>query len=459
MSIVIASPHTRENRKYYANILFILLSLANLFVLSGNNGIINFFVGELIIFLFIWDLTKTEYKFHIYQILLFYFYYSIPIVSSFSTIPTNEYSIYGYLVNVLHLLFLVIGYNLYGYKHGRYVVKNKQNPVVLAYFIMTIFFAILSLYGFEQVRDYADSFRLSAEESRSNLNIYSYIFGGIYGYITNMAIFSLSNPYIYSLSLLLNNLIGYVSSGVKGGVIGPVVVFIFLYQVYFKKISIKQLIVYIPVSILLLAFLISTTMFRNVLSLDSLLNLKFSEMKWFLTYFLVSPESSHISYTTNIIKMIDESVIDFRYGFDFYRHILYPFKDIFHDFGYASFVKYYHLVTGVKGSGGFYLGMAGELYWNFGPFFVFISFLLGILLKWFTNWAFSLSMLGIISYVILAKTVLWIYYRGIALELMMNTVIYTTAIIIFVVGLKFLNSFLRSVDFDKLKYNLFYVTK
>ena len=93
----------------------------------------------------------------------------------------------------------------------------------------------------------------------------------------------------------------------------------------------------------------------------------------FLEYFLVSPESNHIIYTSNVISLIDSGQTSFRFGFDYWRIFLYPIKNLFLDFEFASYNQFVHLMSGEKVNAGLYIGLAGELFWNFGYlFYVFI---------------------------------------------------------------------------------------
>jgi len=75
-------------------------------------------------------------------------------------------------------------------------------------------------------------------------------------------------------------------------------------------------------------------------------------------------------------------------------------------------------------------------------------------LKKFTNWAFSLSMLGIIAYVILGKAILWIYYRGIANELMIFSTLYLIALLFFVFIIKSYRYVTASSEYRQVKTNI-----
>ena len=446
-----------------AKVFFFLLSVCNFALFIPNVELLSFIVGELIIALYILDLLKTSFRFHVYQILLLYFYYSLCITNAFSDFSSigryaelGSYYAYGYFVNIVYFVFFVMGYHLIGYEHGFYVTKNRQNKAVVMFFIYSIILALLAIFSVEYTSTgYSDHFTKSSQQARMTMfSAINLIVSSFYEYIKYMFLFLLSNPFVYSVYNLISGVAGYVLSGIKGGVVAPVMAFIFLYQVYYRKITIRSLMFFFPIILIGVIFLIGTTSFRGDLSLNSLLSLSYYNMESFLTYFLVSPESSHIVYTADIIKMIDQSVIDFRYGFDYIKFILFPFKALFDFFGFSSFVEYTHVSTGSKISQGLYLGMAGELYWNFGPLFVFPAFLLGISLKKFTNWAFSLSMLGIIAYVILGKAILWIYYRGIANELMIFSTLYLIALLFFVFIIKSYRYVTASSEYRQVKTNI-----
>jgi len=421
-------------------LFFFLLSLFNVILFAPTMELASLFVGEVIIALYIFDLLKTPFRFHIYQLLLIYFYYSLCVTNAFSNFDSTErysdlgeYYLYSYLVNIVYFIFFFIGYHLVNYKHGFVAKKIRQNKVVILYFIFSIMVLVVSTFSVpDNSVGYSDRYIMSSSDARKGVSTVGFIGNGIYEYLRSMLLFTLSNPFVYAIYNVIMSLFGYISSGIKGGVLTPIIGLAFLYQVYYKRVTIKSLMFIFPISSICMIFFIGTTSFRGDLSLNSLFSLSLADITGFLYYFLISPESSHIVYTADIIKMIDQSVIDFRFGFDYIKFFLYPFKDIFDDFGYSSFVQYIHVSTGSKVSQGLYLGMAGELFWNFGPFYIFPALFLGFILKKFTNWAFSLSISGIIAYVLLGKVVLWIYYRGIANELMITLLLYMVSMLVFI---------------------------
>ena len=113
-----------------------------------------------------------------------------------------------------------------------------------------------------------------------------------------------------------------------------------------------------------------------------------------------------------------------------------PFREQFDNFGYASYVEYASLRAGELTNAGRYLGLGGELYWNFGIFFFVFSYLMGYALKHFTNYAFSLKPFGVITYLVLIHLVVWRYYRGAVSDLMFIGPLYFVSGIIFFALLK-----------------------
>jgi len=416
-----------------------LLSIVNIGLFAPVGNVVSLVMGQLIILIYVLDVSRSRFQFHVYQILLFYFYYSLCVTNAFSEFSVKsgsdevlEYYNYAYLINATHFLFFVTGYSFVKYKQGGEANFNGQNIVILAYFVMLVVLSGYSLlFGFSDKGGYSDRFVMSAEEARSRLSIVSYVTGSIRSYIEKFVVYFWSNPVIYVLYQLVSGVNGYISSGIKAGVFGPVVAGVFLLQAYYGAIKVKHLTLLIPIGLLFIMMLIGSTSFRSDLSISSLLNTGLPEMVSYLHYFLVSPESSHIYYTADLIRMMDAGVTDYRYGFDYYRIVLYPIKTFFDAFGYASFVEYPHLASGKLDSQGQYLGLGGELYWNFGVFGFIFSFLFGVILKKFINFGLSLTLYGLMTYAILSLKVLWIYYRGIGNEMLLTVLLFTVSLLIF----------------------------
>jgi hypothetical protein len=186
-------------------------------------------------------------------------------------------------------------------------------------------------------------------------------------------------------------------------------------QVYLYRLSFKGVLIWGGLAGGFVFLLIGSTAFRGDLSFQSLFstlsNFEVITDRW--RYFILSsPESSHIRYTADIMRMIENDVTDFRYGFDQYRLFLYPFKNVVNGWELSSYNQYPILVVGHNVSAGLYLGLAGELFWNYGWFFPLFSLATGVSLKWLTNYAFSGDFLGLVVYLLMFHTLVWHLYRG-----------------------------------------------
>ncbi len=418
-------------------ILFVEMSLANCVVFLGDNSLISFFVGELIVLLFIFDLLKTEYRFHIYQILLIYFYYSLCITHSFSGFfDESDYYNFSYLINFTHFIFFVAGYNIIKYKDGPLTFFPRQNIIAFLYMVIPLCVVLSEIDFSASGSSYNDTFARSAEEARASINIVDVALGDIVGRVKRIFLFIFSSPLVYAIHGLISGILAFVGSGIKANIIEACSMLLMVYQIYYKRIKIKYLVLLLPVAIMGVVLLAGLTAFRSDRSWNSLLSLTKTQIYSSMQYFLINPESSHIIYTADIIERIDKGEIAYRYGFDCYRFFLYPFKEIFDNFEYASYVQYTSIMTGELQNAGTYLGMAGELYWNFGVFFFVFSFLMGYALKRFTNYAFSLKPLGVISYLFMSQSILWVYYRGAGNDLVMAGTFYFVAVLTFLVAIE-----------------------
>ena len=134
--------------------------------------------------------------------------------------------------------------------------------------------------------------------------------------------------------------------------------------------------------------------------------------------------------------MIENGITEFRFGFDYYRFFLYPIKSVFYDYQLASYNQYTVLLAGYNMSAGLYIGLAGELFWNFGWFFPLFSLAYGYSLKWFTNFAFSGAFFGFVLYLILFKSMIWHLYRGEANAAIITVTALTVGVIILRLSLK-----------------------
>ena len=443
--------------KVVPTFLFIELSLFNCVVFQGDNPLVSFLIGELIILLFVADLLKTQYKFHIYQCLLFYFYYSLCITHSFSgfsvqgdvlsvskwggRITGSEYYNVSYFVNTVHFVFFVAGYNIIKYKHGILTFYPKQNILIFLCFWLPLLLHMTEVSFIETTdQEYRDIYSASAEEARASINIFKSTFLSIVSEVKMFFVFILTNPLFYGLYQSLAALFRFATSGIKANAFYAFTVILMVYQFYYKKIKIKYITILVPIGISIIIILAGATSFRNNdLSLAGLLSVSEYEFFRSMKYFLINPESSHIIYTADLIERIEKGETTYRYGFDYYRFFLYPFKSFFDSFEYASYVQYASIRAGSMQNAGLYLGLAGELYWNFGIFFFIGSFFMGYALKRFTNFAFSLRPIGVISYLFLMQPMLWAYYRGSGNDVVMTGTIFFVGVNVFLAILQIFN--------------------
>ena len=385
------SIHNAESGQVAIVLMFMVASIGNLNIsLLGTSPLSAFVVGEVIIGLFLLDFLRTKILMHVYQILLIYFYFSLVVAHSFNDQSIPFYSI-AYLINSLHFLFFVVGYQLITTRKAvKPVVTPRQNTLSLVCLIFGLMSTIYVLWIKSDAVSYGGNF-LSYEEA-TNQPIYKIYANLIIGNIYMLIIFLKSHPIIISMHSLFISLVSYPMTGIKGHLLSSLFVVIVVTQIYIFRFSAKWLLVLGIVGVGFCFVLIGSTNFRGQLSIESLFNtvtdISILIDRW--RYFILqSPESSHIRYTADIVRMIEENVTEFRYGFDYYRFFIYPIKSIFDDFQLASYNQYPVLLSGQKMSAGLYFGLAGELFWNFGWFFPLFSIAYGYSLKWFTNFAFS----------------------------------------------------------------------
>ena len=418
------------------------------FAWFGTSPISAFFIGEIIIGLFIIDFLRIKILMHVYQIILVYFYCSLVVFHSLND-KSDHFYYAAYFVSVLHFLFFIGGYHLLPAKNLVRPVAPRQNMLSLVYMIFgfcALFYEFFNTSG----ETYNDNW-LTYEESQ-NLPIYQIYLDIIYDFCFKIMIYLTSHPIVVTMFGFLGGLLSYPMSGVKGPMVISIVSFFVVIQVYLYRLSFRSLILVIPLGAVFGFLLIGSSGFRGDLSAESLIltlnDLELLTNRW--SYFiLTSPESSHIRYTTDIMHMIEDGVTNFRYGFDHYRFFLYPFKSLINGWELASYNQYPILVDGVNVSAGLYLGLAGELFWNFGWFFPLFSLVYGLSLKWFTNYAFSGNFLGFTLYLIMFHSLVWHFYRG-----------QTNAAIITIVALVLALMILKlSSKIKQVRLIVFYITK
>ena len=115
---------------------------------------------------------------------------------------------------------------------------------------------------------------------------------------------------------------------------------------------------------------------------------------------------------------------------------LYPIKHLFSNFELASYNQYANIGQEIRVSKGLYIGLAGELFWNFGIVFLIFSFFHGLILKKFTNWAFSGNLLSIIVYLLMLHSTLWHLYRGSGNSFVQDILFLILPIIIFKITMR-----------------------
>jgi len=393
-------------------VFFVLTSILTMVIAwHGTSPISAFIIGEIIIGLFIIDFLRIKILMHVYQLILVYFYFSLVLFHSFND-NSDEFYYIAYSVSVLHGLFFVVGYYLISPKEVVRPVAPKQNILSLVYFVFVLSSGLFALFVSNSI-DYSYHF-LSFEESQS-LPIFKMYINIIYNYILSIFIYLTSHPLIATTFSFFTNLITYPLSGVKGPMTATFFSLFVVIQVYLYKISFKGFIVLGIFGAGFGFLLIGSTAFRGMLTFESLIdtlsNIELLTDRWHY-FIMTSPESSHIKYTADIIRMIENGITDFRYGFDHYRFFLYPFKDLVSFWELSSYNQYPVLLAERQISAGLYLGLAGELFWNFGWFFPLFSLAYGVSLKWYTNYAFSGSYFLFAIYLIFFHSFVWHLYRG-----------------------------------------------
>lgn len=417
--------------------LFILLSFSNILVFLGNNPISSFLVGQLIIILIIQDIDKSPYHFHVYQIILIYFYYSLVLSHSFNSLSINHSNYeFAYLINLLHFVFFISGYIVFNYRFSPVTKIPKQNYIlfVIGIFSLTVmFFNLLETSTIGSYKSQVASF-----ESKLDLPIYRLATQWTIEHFVSILLFFMSYPPLWALYWMVEHTFSFIQTGVKAGIVEGGLLLILTYQFFVKRISNTMLLALLPCSIVFLNILIGTTSFRGNLGLEGFLSLDFHRMINYLSGFFNQTESSHIVFTAKLLDILDRGQTSIRYGFDYWRFFAYPIRNLFNNFEYSSYNQFIHILSGKKVNVGVYIGLAGELYWNFSFFFFLFSFLHGALLKKFTNWAFSGNIFGIVTYLLFNQVIIWHLYRGYGNTLIMKVIFYIVGFIGFLLFWNFI---------------------
>lgn len=231
---------TQRKELPYIFVFFVLTSILTLVIAwHGTSPISAFFIGEIIIGLFIIDFLRIKILMHVYQVILVYFYFSLVLFHSFNDISDEFYHI-AYFVSVLHGLFFVVGYHLISPKEVVRPVAPKQNILSLVYIVFGLSSGLFALFV-DSSNDYSYQW-LSFEESQA-LPIFKIYINIIYNYIFSIFIYLTSNPLIVTTFSFFGNLIDYPMSGVKGPMVVALLSLFVVIQVYLYQISFKGLIV------------------------------------------------------------------------------------------------------------------------------------------------------------------------------------------------------------------------
>ena len=201
--------------------MFVLASIGTLIIASlGTSPLSAFFVGEVIIGLFIIDFLRIKILMHVYQIILIYFYFSLVVFHSFEgvifeqNVKSYPYYSIAYLINCLHFLFFVVGYQLIPTRNAVRPVTPRQNILTFMYIIFGLASIVYLLWTRTGTVAYEDHF-LSYEESRS-IPIYKMYVSIVFSYITKLVLYLTSHPIFLSITTLFDEILSYPFSGIKG---------------------------------------------------------------------------------------------------------------------------------------------------------------------------------------------------------------------------------------------------
>jgi len=316
--------------------------------------------------------------------------------------------------------FLGLGYSLIPYEKSRVTdYRRKQNGFVFLFLLYGTVTSLFAMVSANTTISYAEQFQ--DFEATRNLPIIQMGFDQMKGLITSAVIFTLSSPLVASSFSVLNSLIGYATNGIKGVVVSNLIVFLSIVQFIYGRISISKMSLIFPIALIGLIGLIATTGFRNRLGFDSLIELNANQMSEYLSYFPNSPELRQLEFTSRLLEFLEEGKTETRYGWDYFRFFFYPVKYLFEDFQYASYNEFAHLFYSEKINAGLYLGLGGELYWNFSYLFFVFSGIIGGLLKIYQNSIGQFGQMGLFFFFSLHHSILWYLYRGAANMLIMET--------------------------------------
>lgn len=416
-------------------IKILILNIINLVINFNSSSLIfGLIAGEILILLMIIDYYLDSSVINLYRILLLYMYYYLVINNGYGN---NDFIFYddALIISIFFYIAFILGYNIdikyikYNFSYSNYYTKW----ILFIYLIWSLSMLMINIG--DKKSGYSNQF-LSFEEAK-NINFYEVVYYQAVYFFEKLIFLSFGNPIYISIIDIFNSINSYAYSGIKGSLISGGVVFLLYFQ-YTKLYRIRYVNIILIIALFFTSILmIGSTNFRVNLGFESLIEniLSIDNIRNGILSFTRSPESNHFRYLADIIYRIKIGEIDYRYGFDFYRFFLYPVKNSIINYEFASYVQYSIISTGENISQGFYLGLVGELFWNFGYIAIIFGFIVGYALKKYTNYCYSGGYLKFAVYVLTFKEVLWYLYRGQANTL----IVYFLSIIPVIILINFLH--------------------
>jgi hypothetical protein len=351
------------------------------------------------------DIYLSKCFINIYQLILIYFFLTIASKAVFinSSYPLYSFGLYIFLV---HCFFFIIGYNSLSYRIQYISLYKKSNKLFILLICILLLIKSIQIIGLNA--SYSDRFLNKSEI----INYFNLFINNAFFIILLLIIFLKLNIITASLIFLFYGFLNFIELGVKGLILQPLLVLVTVLQVNVFKYKIKILYGLLFLSIIL--FSIAINSFRSELGFGGLFY-AITEIDSYipsLMYFFISPELLHIEYLDILAEAISNNHIDFRFGFDYWRFIIVGLSNSSQDIELASYNEFPKAIFNSSLNQGIYIGLAGELYWNFGPLFLFFSYISGLLLKFYLNWSYSGNKINFIIYLISIKPILWFLYRG-----------------------------------------------
>lgn len=362
-------------------------------------------MGCVLVYLLAIDIYISKTAINIYQLILIYIFLTLAskILSYNFSYPLNSPGLYIFLI---HWVLFIIGYNSLNYKVQHIYLYKKSNKLLI------LLICVLLLFEFNQIFYLESSYSERFLNQSGNVDYINFFLKNILFNILLLIIFLRLNIITASLIFLIYGLLNYIELGVKGIILQPLLVLVTVLQVNMVKLKIKLLSFLLFLSIIL--FSIALNSFRSQLGFEGIL-MSISKFELFIPSFMnffISPELLHIEYLDILIDAISNNQTDFRFGFDYYRFIILGLLYSSQDIALASYNEFPRLIFNTSLNQGIYIGLIGELYWNFGYLSLFFSYIFGYFLKVFVNWSYSGNKYNFIFYLISMKPILWFLYRG-----------------------------------------------